>query len=114
MQEEQKKPYQEEMEQPVSDIIDPGRDIARAYRLLREKKWRIAKIYLDNSEKKYPNWDSVCMAKALTHYIFNEPVFMEKALSKGCQFGNKTACDDLKNIKKCMNTVLAFQSSNED
>ena len=100
VQKEQKESYQEEMEQPVSDIIDPGRDIARAYRLLREKKWRIAMICLDNLEKKYPNWDRVYMAKAITHYILNEPVFMEKALSKGCQFGNKTACDDLKNIKK--------------
>ena len=81
-------------------MIDPGRDIAKAYRLLREKKWRIAMICLDHLEKKYPNWDRIYMAKAITNYILHEPVFMEKALREGCQLGNKTACDDLKNIKK--------------
>ena len=92
--------YQEEMEQPVSEAIDPGRDIAKAYRLLREKKWRIAMIYLDHLEKKYPNWDSIYMAKAMTHYILNETVFMKKALGAACRLGNNTACSDLQNIKK--------------
>ena len=97
---EAKESYQEEMEQPISAEIDPGRDIAKAYRLLREKKWRITIIYLNHVEKKYPNWDSIYMAKAITHYILHEPVFMKNALNKACQLGNNTACDDLKNIKK--------------
>lgn len=92
--------YREEMEQPLADDGDPGRDIAKAYRLLREKKWRIALIYLGNLEIKYPNWDRIYMARAVTHYILHEPVFMEKALKEGCRLGNKTACDDLENIKK--------------
>jgi hypothetical protein len=45
---EAKESYQEEMGQPVSAEIDPGRDIAKAYRLLREKKWRITIIYLNH------------------------------------------------------------------
>ena len=98
--EEAKESYQEEMEQNISAEIDPGRDIAKAYRLLREKKWRITMIYLNHLEKKYPNWDSIYMAKAITHYILHEPVFMEKALNKACRLGNATACDDLKNLKK--------------
>lgn len=57
-------------------------------------------IYLDHLEKKYPNWDSNYMAKAIAHYILIELVFMKKALSKGCRLGNNTACGDLKNIKK--------------
>ena len=92
--------YQEEMEQPISAEIDPGRDIAKAYRLLREKKWRITVIYLNHLATKYPNWDSIYMAKAITYYILNEPVFMKKALNEACRLGNNTACDDLKNIKK--------------
>jgi hypothetical protein len=48
---EAKESYQEEMGQPVSAEINPGRDIAKAYRLLREKKWRIAMIYLNHLEK---------------------------------------------------------------
>ena len=97
---ETKESYREEMEQPISTEIDPGRDIAKAYRLLREKKWRIAMIYLNHLGKKYPNWDSIYMTKAITHYILHEPVFMEKALNEACRLGNNTACDDLKNIKK--------------
>jgi len=97
---EKKESYYEEMEQPVSAEIDPGRDIAKAYRLLREKKWRIAMIYLNHLAGKYPNWDSLYMAKAIAHYILHEPLFMRDALSKACRLGNNTACDDLANIEK--------------
>lgn len=97
---ESRESYYEEMEQPVSATIDPGRDIAKAYRLLREEKWRIAMIYLNHLGKKYPNWDSIHMAKALTHYILHEPAFMKKALKSACRLGNTTACDDLKNLRK--------------
>jgi hypothetical protein len=97
---EAKASYQEKMEQPISAKIDPGKDIAKAYRLLRERKWRIAMIYLNHLEKKYPAWDSVYMAKALTHYILHEPIFMKKALNEACRLGNQMACDDLKNLKK--------------
>jgi hypothetical protein len=38
--------------------------------------------------------------KALTYYVFHEPVAMKKALNTACQLGDNTACDDLKNIKK--------------
>ena len=97
---EAKESYQEEMEQHISAEIDPGRDIAKAYRLLREKKWRIAMIYLNHLEKKYPNWDSIYMAKAMTYYIFHEPVFMKQALKEACRLDNQMACDDLKNLKR--------------
>jgi hypothetical protein len=91
--------YREEMEQPVAAAIDPGKDIAKAYRLLREKKWRIAMIYLNHLGKKYPNWDDIYMTKAITHYILHEPVFMKKALTRACRLGNQIACNDLKNLK---------------
>ncbi len=97
---EAKESFHEEMEQHVFAEIDPGRDIAKAYRLLREKKWRIAMIYLNHLAKKYPNWDSIYMAKAITHYILHEPVFMKQALNEACRLGNQTACDDLKNLKR--------------
>jgi len=97
---ELKESYQAEMEQPISAGIDPGREIAKAYRLLREKKWRIALIYLDHLQQKYPNWDRIYVAKAVAYYILNEPAFMEKALGESCRLGNNAACDDVKNIKK--------------
>ena len=96
---EAKESYQEEMEQHISAEIDPGRDIAKAYRLLREKKWRITMIYLNHLGKKYPSWDSIYMVKAMTHYILHETVFMKKALNEACRLGNQIACDDLKNLK---------------
>jgi len=97
---EAKKPYREEVEQHVSSEIAPGKEIARAYLFLREKKWRIAVIYLDHLEEKYPNWDSIYMAKAIAYYIMQNPVFMEKALNKACRLGNQTACGDIKNLKR--------------
>ena len=97
---EAKESYREEMEQHVPAEIDPGKDIAKAYRLLREKKWRIAMIYLNHLAKKYPNWDTVYMAKAITHYILHEPEFMQKALNTACRLGNQIACDDANNIKR--------------
>lgn len=96
---EKKESYREEMEQPVSAEIDPGKEIAIAYQMLRENKWRITMIYLDHLEKKYPNWDRIYMAKAITHYNLREPVFMEKDLSEACRLGNNTACSDLRAIK---------------
>jgi hypothetical protein len=92
--------FSEEMEQPVSAEIDPGKEIGKVYRLLREKKWRIAMIYMNHLGKKYPNWDSIYMAKAIVHYILHEPVYMKKTLNEACLLGNQIACDDLKNIKK--------------
>jgi len=97
---EAKSSFREELEQPVSAAIDPAKDISKVYRLLREKKWRIAMIYINHLEKKYPNWDELQMAKALVYYIFHEPALMKKALRQSCRLGNRTACDDLKNIKK--------------
>ena len=97
---ETRETFSEEMEQPIAVEIDPGKDIAKAYRLLREKKWRIAMIYMDHLEKKYPNWDRIYMAKAITYYILHEPVFMKRALSQACDLGLQIACDDLKHLKR--------------
>jgi hypothetical protein len=97
---EKKESYREEMEQYISAEIDPGREIAKAYRLLRQKKWRIAMIYLNHLEKKYPNWDSIYMAKAIAHFVLHEPVFMKQALKEACRLDNQIACDDLKNLKR--------------
>jgi hypothetical protein len=97
---EAKPSYHEELGQPVSDEVDLGKDIAKAYRLLRKKQWRMASIYLNHLDKKYPNWDRIFMAKAITHYFFHDLVSMKKVLSKACSIGNPVACDDLKNIRK--------------
>lgn len=92
--------FYEEMEQPVSAKIDPGKDIAKAYRLMRKKKWRMAMIYLNHLEIKYADWDETYMAKALVYYVLHEPVFMKRALNNACRLSNQIACDDLKNLKR--------------
>jgi hypothetical protein len=92
--------YHEEMEQVVPARIDPGKDICKAYRLMRERKWRMALIYMNHLEKKYPNWAAIHMAKAFVYYVYHEPVSMKRALNTACRLGDDTACDDLKNIKK--------------
>lgn len=97
---EARKPFREEVEQPLPADINPGRDIAWVYLFLRQKKWRPAIIYLDHLEKKYPDWDSIYMAKAITYYILHNPVFMRKALQKACRLGNAVACSDLKHLKR--------------
>ena len=97
---EAKAPFRVEMEQPVSAEIDPGKDISHAYRLLRDKEWRMAMIYLNHLDKKYPNWAEILMAKALVYYIHHQPAAMKRALGAACRLGSQTACDDLAHIKK--------------
>jgi tetratricopeptide (TPR) repeat protein len=105
--EDEKESLLEEMDPVLSKEIDPGKDIARAYRLLRKKEWRMAMIYLDHLEKKYPNWGNIYMAKAIAFYAFNEPLEMKKALEMACHLGKNRACDDLRSLKKIHNLDLA-------
>jgi len=69
---EKKISWQEEMEQNVYKQIDPGQELSRAYRYLRKRDWRIAIIYLDHLEKKYPNWQEVYFAKAIRFLCYEE------------------------------------------
>jgi len=92
--------FKEEMEQKISETIDPGREIAKAYRLLRIKEWRMAIIYLDHLKKKYPNWGDIYMAKAIVYHAVREPYQMKEALEKSCHLGNDKACNDLKSLKR--------------
>ena len=96
----------EEMDPVLSKEIDPGKDIAKAYRLLRKKEWRMAVIYLDHMEKKYSNWGDIYMAKAIALYALNAPSEMKKALKMACALGNHQACDDLEHLKKVQNLDL--------
>ena len=98
--EDKKESLLEEMDPAISKEIDPGKDIAKAYRLLQNKSWRMAVIYLNRLEIKYPNWGDIHMVKAIAFYVLNEPLAMKKALKKACGLGNHEACDDLKRLKK--------------
>ncbi len=90
--------YGREMEQPVSGKIDPGKELSRAYRYIREGHWRIAIIYLDHLQKKYPNWGEVFMARAIAFYAMEDSVGMIRALRRACGLENQDACDELSGL----------------
>ncbi len=87
--------YTQEMEQPVSKIIDPGEELSRAYRYIRKEQWRIAIIYLDHLEKKYPSWGDVFLAKAIAFYGMDAMDEMADALKAACSLNNQEACNEL-------------------
>lgn len=87
--------YDEEMEQFVSKTINPGEELSRAYRYIRQGHWRIAIIYLNHLSKKYPHWSDLYLAKAIGYYCIHDNVRMTKALKIACSLGNQEACDDL-------------------
>ena len=97
---EAREPLKEELEPVIADKIEPGLDIAQAYRMLRQEKLRPAMIYLDRLEKKYPNWAAIYMAKAMGFYLLHEPSSMKQELTRACAAGSAGACDDLKSLKR--------------
>lgn len=88
--------WQEEMDQYVYKAIAPGEEISRAYRYLRKKEWRMALIYLNHLQKKYPNWHQIYAAKAIGFCAENKPEAMKNSLKISCSLGNEEACEDLK------------------
>ncbi|MDP2646616.1 MAG: hypothetical protein Q8P24_16880 [Desulfobacterales bacterium] len=92
--------FLEKMEPVIGPEIDPGQDIAKAYRLIREKQWRQVVIYLDQLEKKYPGWGEIQATKALAQYSLNEPGEVKLSLNRACRLGNEGACKELKELKK--------------
>jgi hypothetical protein len=97
--------WQEEMEQTVYEAIRPGEEISRAYRYLRKKEWRMAIIYLNHLQKKYPNWHEIYFAKAIGYYAENKPKAMVNALNSACFLGNNEACEDLRGFSEDHETI---------
>jgi len=95
---EKKFSWKEEMEQHVFTSIEPGKELSRAYRYLRQRHWRVAIIYLNHLEKKYPNWGDLYLAKAIGFYATNNRAAMIGALNTSCKLGNKDACEDAKSL----------------
>jgi hypothetical protein len=95
---ERKFSLQDKMEQQVSSAIDPARELSRAYRYIRKMQWRIAVIYLDHLERKYPNWSEIYLAKAIAFYGMHEVQSMMEALKASCSFGNREACEDIEGL----------------
>ena len=83
---------QEEMEPVVPPAIAPAQELSRAYRYIRRHHWRMAIIYLDHLEKKYPHWGALFLAKALAYLGMHESERAISALSSACYLGDQGAC----------------------
>jgi hypothetical protein len=90
--------FSREMKQPVMPGIEPGRELSRAYRYIRQQEWRVAIIYLDHLEKKYPAWGELYLAKAVAFYGMNDGEEMVEALQKACRLDNQEACRELQSF----------------
>jgi hypothetical protein len=88
------------MEPTIGKKIEPGHDLAHAYRLLRKAQWRAAVIYLDRLEMKYPNLGEIHLAKSIAYYAMHEIEAVKASLEHACRLGTEEACDDLKKIKR--------------
>ena len=87
---------QEEMEPVLSTVLEPGRELSRAYRYIRNQHWRKAIIYIDRLEKRYPCWSDLFFAKGLAFEGEHEMQQAMRAFSKSCERGNPQACKKVK------------------
>jgi hypothetical protein len=83
---------QEEMEPVMSPTIAPAQELSRAYRYIRRHHWRMAIIYLDHLERKYPHWGTLFLAKAMAYLGMHETDRAASALTSACYLGNQEAC----------------------
>ena len=101
--------WQEEMEQYVAQSVDPGKELSRAYRYLRKKAWRVAIIYLNHLERKYPDWSEIYYAKAIGYYAENKMDAMIDALKSSCDLGNMEACMEIDRFPRQSKGITAFK-----
>ncbi len=83
---------QEEMEPVVLPTIAPAQELSRAYRYISNHHWRMAIIYLDHLERKYPHWGTLLLAKAMAYLGMHETERTVSALSSACYLGDQDAC----------------------
>lgn len=89
---------QEEMEPVVSPTIAPALELSRAYRYIRRHHWRMAIIYLDHLEKKYPHWGALFLTKAMAYLGMHETERAISALSSACYLGDQEACQKINGL----------------
>lgn len=82
----------EEMEPAVPSTVAPAFELSRAYRYISHGHWRMAIIYMDHLEAKYPNWGALHLAKATAYQGMHEKEHALSALSSACYLGVQEAC----------------------
>lgn len=88
-----------ELDPDMPTKVDPAQELSKAYRYIGAQHWRMALIYLDRLEKKYPYWGDLFLAKSLGFQGMNESGRVREALSSACNYRNHEACVKLKAIK---------------
>ena len=96
---ESKFSWDQEMEQYISKAVNPGKELSRAYRYIRQGHGRIAVIYLDRLVQKYPYWADPYLARAIGYHLLNDTAGMMGDLERACALSNREACD----IRKALN-----------
>ncbi len=90
----------DELDPVVSSTIEPARELSKAYRYLGTQHWRMALIYLDRLEKKYPYWGELFLAKASGFQGMHEIDKVKEALSSACILRNHEACVQLEALQQ--------------
>lgn len=90
----------DELDPVVPATIDPAQELSKAYRYIGTQHWRMALIYLDRLEKRYPYWGELFLAKAKGFQGIHETDRVEEALASACNFANHEACAKLENLKQ--------------
>ena len=90
--------WQEELGQYTYMSVKPAQELSRAYRYIRRHYWRIAVIYLNHLEKKYPNWAEMYHVKAISLFAENKMEAMMDSLQTACSLGDQEACGDRESL----------------
>jgi hypothetical protein len=85
----------EEMEPVMSPALAPALELARAYRYIRREHWRMAIIYLEHLEAKYPYWGPLYLAKATAFLGIHERERAVSAMASACHLGDQEACSKI-------------------
>jgi hypothetical protein len=82
----------EEMEPAVTPAVAPALELSRAYRYISHGRWRMAIIYMDHLETKYPHWGALNLAKARAYLGMHAEDRALSALNAACYMGVQEAC----------------------
>jgi len=94
--EEQHYQLREELEPSLSGTIAPAFDLSRAYRYISQERWRMAIIYMDRLEVKYPHWGILQLAKATAYLKLHERKQAMGSLKSACNRGIEEACQKIR------------------
>jgi hypothetical protein len=81
-----------EMEPSVSSTLEPALELSRAYRYIHNRRWRMAIIYMDHLETKYPHWGDLQLAKAMAYLGMHQTAKALSTLRSACYRGTLEAC----------------------